>query len=45
MKLSIGLKILALLGVSSLVALGVAFTSLTSTNELVGSSEWVAHTY
>ena len=45
MKLSIGSKILALLGVSTLVGVGVAITSYRSTGELLVSSEWVSHTY
>ena len=45
MKISIGAKILALLGLSSIVGLGVTLTSVRSTGELVSSSAWVAHTY
>ena len=45
MKISIGSKILALLGVSTLVGLGVSLTSYKSSGELVAASGWVSHTY
>lgn len=45
MKISIGVKVLALLGITTFVGLGVGISSYRGTNELVSSSEWVIHTY
>ena len=45
MKLSIGSKVLGLLGISTAVGLGVALMSYQSTVELVAASGWVSHTY
>ena len=45
MKISIGAKILALLGITTVVGLGLSFMSHRITNEVAASSQWVAHTY
>ncbi len=45
MKISIGVKILSLLGLSTAVGVGVALASLKGTSQTTAASGWVSHTY